>query len=45
MKARYGPAYLLPETFYINRKGVIAEDARGHADKEAMGKYIHEVLR
>jgi hypothetical protein len=45
MKARYGPTYLLPETFYINRKGVIVEDAWGQADKEAMDKYIHEVLR
>lgn len=45
MKALYGPVHLLPETFYINRKGVIVEDVWGHADKETMDKYIHEIVR
>jgi hypothetical protein len=34
MKARYGPLYLLPEIFYINRKGVIVEDAWGMRTKK-----------
>lgn len=44
MKALYGPVHLLPETFYINRKGVIVEDVWGHADKEMMEKYIREII-
>jgi thiol-disulfide isomerase/thioredoxin len=45
MEALYGPVHLLPETFYINRKGVIVEDVWGHADKEMMEKYIGEIVR
>lgn len=44
MKALYGPVHLLPETFYINRKGVIVEDVWGHGDKEMMEKYIREIV-
>ena len=45
MKALYGPVHLLPETFYINRKGVIVEDVWGHAGKEMMEKYIREIVQ
>jgi hypothetical protein len=45
MKALYGPVHLLPETFYINRKGVIVEDVWGHADKEMMERYIREIVQ
>ncbi len=45
MKALYGPVHLLPETFYINRKGVIVEDVWGHADKEMMEKYMREIVQ
>ena len=44
MKALYGPVHLLPETFYINRKGVIVEDVWGHGDKEMIEKYIREIV-
>jgi len=40
----YGPIHLLPETFYINRKGVIVEDVWGHPDKVTMEKYIREIV-
>lgn len=45
MKALYGPVHLLPETFYINRKGVIVEDVWGYADKEMMERYIREIVQ
>jgi len=45
MKALYGPVHQLPETFYINRKGVIVEDVWGHTDKEMMEKYIREIVQ
>jgi len=45
MTALYGPVHLLPETFYINRKGVIVEDVWGHADKEMIEKYIREIAK
>jgi peroxiredoxin len=45
MKKLYGPVDLLPETFYINRKGMIVEDIWGHADKESIEKYIHEIVK
>jgi peroxiredoxin len=41
----YGPVPLLPETFYINRKGVIVEDVWGHADKDEIEKHIREIVR
>lgn len=40
----YGPIHLLPETFYINREGVIVEDVWGHPDKATMEKYIREIV-
>jgi thiol-disulfide isomerase/thioredoxin len=43
--ALYGPVHLLPETFYINRKGVIVEDVWGHADKGTIEKYIREIVK
>jgi peroxiredoxin len=43
--ALYGPVHQLPETFYINRKGVIVEDVWGHADKETIEKYISEIVK
>lgn len=45
LKAKYGPIHLLPETFYINRKGVIVEDVRGHTDKEMIERSIGEIVR
>jgi len=45
IKRLYGPVPLLPESFYIDRRGVIAEDVWGHADKETMEKYIREIVR
>ena len=45
MKTLYGPVHLLPETFYINRKGVIVEDVWGPADQEKMENYIREIVR
>lgn len=41
----YGPVHQLPETFYINRKGVIVEDVWGHADKEMIEKYTSEIVK
>lgn len=41
----YGPVPQLPETFYINRKGVIVEDVWGHANKETIEKYIREIVK
>lgn len=43
--ALYGPVHQLPETFYINRKGVIVEDVWGHADKEMIEKYTSEIVK
>ena len=43
--ALYGPMHLLPETFYINKEGVIVEDVWGHPDKVAMESYISAILR
>jgi thiol-disulfide isomerase/thioredoxin len=40
----YGPVHQLPETFYINRKGVIVEDVWGSADKESIEKYVREIV-
>jgi thiol-disulfide isomerase/thioredoxin len=40
----YGPIHLLPETFYINREGVIVEDVWGHPDKATMEMYIREIV-
>jgi peroxiredoxin len=45
MRTLYGPVHLLPETFYINRKGVIVQDVWGHADKESIDKYIREIVK
>jgi thiol-disulfide isomerase/thioredoxin len=45
MRTLYGPVPLLPETFYINRKGVIVEDVWGQIDKERMEAYIREIVR
>lgn len=45
MKNLCGPVPLLPETFYINRKGVIVEDVWGHTDKEMMERCIREIVR
>lgn len=45
LKAKYGPVHLLPETFYINRKGVIVEDIWGHTDKEMIERNIGEIVR
>ena len=45
MRTLYGPVPLLPETFYINREGVIVEDVWGHTDKEMMEQYIREIVR
>jgi len=45
MAVLYGPVHLLPETFYINRKGVILEDVWGHADKEMIEKYTSEIAK
>lgn len=45
LKAKYGPIHLLPETFYINRKGVIVEDVWGHTDKEMIERSIGEIVR
>jgi peroxiredoxin len=42
--ALYGPVPLLPETFYINRKGVIVEDVWGHADKMTIEKHVREIV-
>ena len=39
------PVPLLPESFYINRKGVIAEDVWGHTDKGMVQNYIPEIVR
>lgn len=41
----YGPVHQLPETFYINRKGVIVEDVWGNANKETIEKYIREIVK
>ena len=41
----YGPVHQLPETFYINRKGVVVEDVWGHADKEMIEKYTSEIVK
>ena len=45
LKVKYGPVHLLPETFYINRKGVVVEDVWGHADKEGIERNIGEIIR
>jgi hypothetical protein len=45
LKATYGPVHLLPETFYINRKGVIVEDVWGHTDKETINRNIKKIIR
>jgi thiol-disulfide isomerase/thioredoxin len=45
LKATYGPVYLLPETFYINRKGMIVEDVWGDTDKETIERNIGEIVR
>ena len=45
LKATYGPVHLLPETFYINRKGVIVEDIWGHTDKETINRNIKKIIR
>jgi len=45
LKTKYGPVPLLPETFYINRNGVIVEDVWGHANKEMIEKNIDEIVR
>ena len=42
--AWYGPVHLLPETFYINRSGVIVEDVWGHADKESIEQHVREIV-
>ena len=41
----YSPVHQLPETFYINRKGVVVEDVWGHADKEMIEKYTSEIVK
>jgi len=43
--ALYGSVHQLPETFYINRKGVIVEDVWGHANKEMIEKYTSEIVK
>ena len=45
VKGKYGPVHLLPETFYINRKGVIVEDVWGHTDKKMIERNIGEIVR
>lgn len=40
----YGGVHQLPETFYIDRNGVIAEDVWGHSSKEMIDKYIREII-
>jgi thiol-disulfide isomerase/thioredoxin len=45
LHALYGPVHLLPETFYVDRKGVIAEDVWGQSDKETMEKYMREIIK
>jgi thiol-disulfide isomerase/thioredoxin len=45
LKAKYGPIHLLPETFYIDREGVIVEDVWGHADKEMIERSVREIVR
>jgi peroxiredoxin len=45
LKLAYGPVHLLPETFYINRNGVIVEDIWGHADKASIDRNIGEIVK
>ena len=44
LKPSYGPIDLLPETFYINRRGVIVEDVWGRTDKEMIERSIGEIV-
>jgi hypothetical protein len=36
---------MLPETFYINRKGTIVEDVWTHTDKPGIEAHIQEIIR
>ena len=45
LTADYGSVPMLPETFYINRKGIIVEDVWTHTDKAAIESRIQEILR
>lgn len=41
----YGHVPLLPETFYIDRSGVVVEDVWGHADQRMIERYISEIVK
>jgi thiol-disulfide isomerase/thioredoxin len=45
LTAGYGSVPMLPETFYINRKGTIVEDVWTHTDKPGIEAHIQEIIR
>jgi len=40
----YGSIHQLPETFYIDRKGIVIEDVWGHTDKASILRNIKEIV-
>jgi thiol-disulfide isomerase/thioredoxin len=45
LTAGYGSIPMLPETFYIDRKGMIVDDVWTHTDKAGILAHIQEIIR
>lgn len=40
----YGSIHQLPETFYIDSRGIVVEDVWGHADEASILKNVKEIV-